>query len=293
MTDQEFKDWVMRNWPQNVSNQVAIQQGTFTNNSPGAGSVAWAGVVLEYKNQYYQITDGNTANPWIYWEIASPFVFANAASFPTLTVDGILIGKNTTGTFMSSWRSGQGIPAEAIFDKLIANQIDVSQLSAISADLGTITAGTVTGVLLRTGTGNPRVEINSTDGLKAINSSGQVWIQIPTDSTILYANGIRASPAAAGVIEIGNPDTGTTLIRISTGGSPTQCDIELNDSSGAIYFRNSGDAKAHIGPAGLYSYTDVKLGTAGTGVIMVNNAGTVTKRVRLNDAGDGLIFETP
>lgn len=35
------------------------------------------------------------------------------------------------------------------------------------------------------------------------------------------------------------------------------------------------------------------IGTAGKGVVMTNAAGTVTKRVRLNDAGDGLIFENP
>jgi hypothetical protein len=36
---------------------------------------------------------------------------------------------------------------------------------------------------------------------------------------------------------------------------------------------------------------DLTLMTKGRGVVMMNAAGTVTKRVRLNDAGDGLIFE--
>lgn len=36
---------------------------------------------------------------------------------------------------------------------------------------------------------------------------------------------------------------------------------------------------------------DVKVNASGKGVILTNAAGTVTKRVRLNDAGDGLIFE--
>jgi hypothetical protein len=38
---------------------------------------------------------------------------------------------------------------------------------------------------------------------------------------------------------------------------------------------------------------DLKISTAGKGVIMTNAAGTVTKRVRLNDAGNGLVFENP
>jgi hypothetical protein len=38
---------------------------------------------------------------------------------------------------------------------------------------------------------------------------------------------------------------------------------------------------------------DLEIYGVGKGVILTNAAGTVTKRVRLNDAGNGLIFETP
>lgn len=36
---------------------------------------------------------------------------------------------------------------------------------------------------------------------------------------------------------------------------------------------------------------DVTISTAGKGIVMTNAAGTVTKRVRLNDAGNGLVYE--
>lgn len=36
---------------------------------------------------------------------------------------------------------------------------------------------------------------------------------------------------------------------------------------------------------------DATFSTAGKGVVLKNAAGTVTKRVRLNDAGNGLIYE--
>jgi hypothetical protein len=39
--------------------------------------------------------------------------------------------------------------------------------------------------------------------------------------------------------------------------------------------------------------SDFIVSTAGKGIILTNAAGTVTKRVRLNDAGNGLLFETP
>ena len=38
---------------------------------------------------------------------------------------------------------------------------------------------------------------------------------------------------------------------------------------------------------------DAQILQSGKGVVMTNAAGTVTKRVRLNDAGDGLVFENP
>ena len=41
----------------------------------------------------------------------------------------------------------------------------------------------------------------------------------------------------------------------------------------------------------LFTKSDFTLQTKQTGIIMTNAAGTVTKRVRLNDAGNGLIYE--
>lgn len=41
------------------------------------------------------------------------------------------------------------------------------------------------------------------------------------------------------------------------------------------------------------TYGDFTIRTKGKGVVLTNAAGTVTKRVRLNDAGNGLIFEDP
>jgi hypothetical protein len=42
---------------------------------------------------------------------------------------------------------------------------------------------------------------------------------------------------------------------------------------------------------GLETGGDLTITTKGKGTVMTNAAGTVTKRVRLNDLGDGVIFE--
>ncbi len=56
---------------------------------------------------------------------------------------------------------------------ITADKITVSQLSAITADMGSLTAGTVTGALIRTAASGQRVELSSSDNLlRAVNSSG-------------------------------------------------------------------------------------------------------------------------
>lgn len=43
--------------------------------------------------------------------------------------------------------------------------------------------------------------------------------------------------------------------------------------------------------ATFHTLKDATMITPGKGVVLTNTTGTVTKRVRLNSAGDGLIFE--
>jgi hypothetical protein len=64
-----------------------------------------------------------------------------------------------------------------------AEKITVSQLSAIAADLGTITAGTVTGATIRTSASGARVVLDSTNGLQCYNSSDTLCAQIDVDGS--------------------------------------------------------------------------------------------------------------
>jgi hypothetical protein len=43
--------------------------------------------------------------------------------------------------------------------------------------------------------------------------------------------------------------------------------------------------------ANFFTQNDITVLTKGKGIVLTNAAGTVTKRVRLNNAGDGLVFE--
>ena len=159
----------------------SIIDGTFTNNSPSGGRVAWAGVRVLYNGITYSIADADTANKWIYWQLASPTVFSASATVPALVEDEFFVGLNETGTFVSSWKrvdvDGSHIRAATITgDRITANTItagklSVAQLSAISADVGTITAGTITGALLRSAAAGQRIEFDATS-LRMINAAG-------------------------------------------------------------------------------------------------------------------------
>lgn len=70
----------------------------FTDNSPGAGSVAWSGCHIVYKGTDYTITDGNTTGKYICWLLSAPTVFTTGDVKPELTNDDVLVAINDNGT---------------------------------------------------------------------------------------------------------------------------------------------------------------------------------------------------
>lgn len=64
-----------------------------------------------------------------------------------------------------------------------AEKITVAELSAITADLGTITAGTVTGATIRTAAAGARVVLDSTDGLQLYNATPILCAQLDVDGS--------------------------------------------------------------------------------------------------------------
>lgn len=99
MSDADFRTWVTRNWPKQLSTEFLIRTGTFTDNSPGAGSVAWSGVVVEYGNAQYRVADGNTANTYLYWEPTNTGAFTGTNTIPDLSDTLKLVGTNISGTW--------------------------------------------------------------------------------------------------------------------------------------------------------------------------------------------------
>lgn len=173
-----------------------LSAGTFTNNSPSAGYVAWASCKVVYNGTEYTITNGNSNKKHIYWQLASPTVFAGSDTLPALGNDDFLVSFNNSGTNMFVWNStvinGNRITAGSITasnlaaSTITANEIaastitaakmNVATLSAISADLGTITAGTITGATIQTTATGYRVKMDSNNGVQLYNGATQVGI---------------------------------------------------------------------------------------------------------------------
>ncbi len=75
-------------------------EGAFTNNSPGAGSVAWTAFKVKYKGTEYTVAAGNTANAYLYWDAATPTVLSSTGTKSgTMGVGKFFTGWNNAGTF--------------------------------------------------------------------------------------------------------------------------------------------------------------------------------------------------
>lgn len=157
----------------------------------------------------------------------------DSAVIEQLTVANIDAGKITSG-YLSSDR------IEA--DSITADKLDVSQLSAIAADLGTIVAGLITGATIRTAASGAR-SIMDSGGIRSYNSS---------DTKILD---VVASGDDAGDILLGN----------FAGGNG----VKYDSSEGELLV--SGDISA---TSGLFSGV-VKVGTAGK--VYIDGANEVIK----------------
>jgi len=68
-----------------------------TDNSPGAGFVAWSGMVINFKGSDYNITNGNSNKIFLWWDFTSPTVLEETDTLPTMTDDDSIILLNVSG----------------------------------------------------------------------------------------------------------------------------------------------------------------------------------------------------
>lgn len=99
-------------------------------------------------------------------QIEAGTITAELIAAHTITAKEIAAGTITATEIAAATITGANIAGATI----TASNITIAKLSALSADLGTITAGTVTGATLRTAAAGSRVVIDS-EGLHAFNAT--------------------------------------------------------------------------------------------------------------------------
>ncbi len=145
-----------------------------SSNSPSVGHIAWSGVHLVYEGVDYSIANASTDKKFVYWLKAQPGTFQVSDTYPAISADDCIVFLNkggvpisvltatatdgdlvVPGTITSSAIATEAIDATHIkSDAIIARHIlagaitaeklSVNELSAISANMGTMTAGNFT-----------------------------------------------------------------------------------------------------------------------------------------------------
>jgi len=159
---------------------------------------------------------------------------------------------------------------------ITATELNVATLSAISANLGTITAGTVTGALIRTSTGNDRVEMDATNNRLNIYKGGSLvgYLGYSGSGAILYIN----HPSAASYLPVRITDArvdsntftcANTSITDGASNYPMAVFNANDDAKSAVYV-HADTSSVYVSSGALFVSQD------GTGAALVVSTGGVT-----------------
>jgi hypothetical protein len=159
--------------------------------------------------------DRLVANTITATQIAANTITATQIAANTITATEIAASTITATQIAANAITATQIAANAITtakiaaDAVTADKISVTTLSAITANLGTITAGIITGATIQTATSGARIELTSANGLRSFNSAGTLQTQIRTDNGRLTWGGGAAFLDASGV-QLSLPTSGGT-----------------------------------------------------------------------------------
>lgn len=155
--------------------------------------------------------------------ITATQIAANAITTSELASGSVTAAKIVAGTITSTEIASSTITGSNIAGSTItASKISISQLSALAADLGTITAGTVTGATVQTASSGKRVVISSggitaydgtgsTIALDFSTTTGNLTIKGAIQSGSTLPSGIVGSAEIANGSVTGTDIAGTTI----------------------------------------------------------------------------------
>jgi len=163
--------------------------------------------------------------------ISADSVTATQIAASTITTTQLAANTITADDIASSTITATELAAGAV----TAGKINVSELSAIVADLGTITAGTITGGTIQTAASGARVELASS-GLNAYKSDGTQTVDVNVDGTFRFGPSSGDNVAwdnsnltvSGDIIATGNiQDGAVTVPTVTTGTSSDGSNVNL------------------------------------------------------------------
>ena len=165
---------------------------TITANSPTAGSVAWASVHVVYNGTDYAITDGNTANKYIWFDPAATngtTTLQSSNTKPDLTAkpDAALLFVNNGGTPVDVLKSSMPVA-------LANGAVDSSSILSGAVGSGALASGAVTSTAIASGAVGSGALASGAVTSTAI-ASGAVG------STQLGSNAVTSGKIASGAVD--------------------------------------------------------------------------------------------
>ena len=186
----------------NVKDRAYLTGYTVTNNSPTAGSVAWADLHVVVDGVDYTITNGNTALRYIFFtKAATPTVLKMSATKPVLAEGDILLFINEGGVARNMLSDTNGTLPRAVATNAI--DTDSIALNAVTHDQildGAVQAGTI-------GAG----AINNSNLFNGAIIPGANIVGDSISSTQLATNAVTSAELAAGAINATNKFSGNII----------------------------------------------------------------------------------
>lgn len=188
----------------NIKDRVYLTGYAVTNNSPVAGSIAWTDLHVVYNGTDHTVTNGNTANKFVWWSPATPTALQSGANKPSLTAGQVLLFMNNGGTHdVMLSDTNQSLPVVVANLAVDTGALQNKAITGTKIDDLTITAGNIGPTAITAGKIAPSAIDSS-----AIFKAGVV------DSTAIGASAVGAGKLAAGAIST-SANFGTGVVSTS------------------------------------------------------------------------------
>ena len=186
--------------------------------------------------------------------ISADSITATQIAASTITTTELAANTITADDIAASTITATELAAGAV----TAGKINVSELSAIVADLGTVTAGTITGGTVQTAASGARVELASS-GLNAYKADGTQTVDVNIDGTF------RFGPSGGNNIAWDNSTITVTGNIIATG------NIEDGAVTSPVENTTTFNAEQSSGSANIVYTNNIDVTTKGGNVILIGS----------------------